>query len=233
VFRTVAVGDRFACALDMAGAVHCWGSDLIRDQALSPPLGSYGSLVVGKSFGCAVDHQGDVHCWGRNECRFARGETMLASGIAAYGGTFCEVLEGSSVSCTGDQRLEVPEASEVAVGAEHVCVLNDAGVVTCFGSDEYGQLDAPDGEYVSIAAGEAHTCALAAAGRVTCWGAGTTPAIGECEARPNCGQSAPPDDAFVQISSGAVHVCGVTKEGRIMCWGDDAYGKATPPELGR
>ena len=61
---------------------------------------------------------------------------------------------------------------QVSAGDSHTCALDDAGVVTCWGNDEYGQSTVPDslGTVVQVSAGYNHTCALDDAGTMTCWG---------------------------------------------------------------
>ena len=74
----------------------------------------------------------------------------------------------------------------LAAGGDHTCAILDDGTVSCWGSNQYGQLG--DGTNtdsstptptsslgagrtaVSIAAGTAHTCALLDDATVACWG---------------------------------------------------------------
>src|SRR5262249_19331821 len=75
-------------------------------------------------------------------------------------------------------------ATMVGVGSNHVCALDDQGVVSCWGRDNgYGQLG--DGterihrgprpvpglhDAISLAVGFQHACALIRGGEVYCWG---------------------------------------------------------------
>ena len=58
----------------------------------------------------------------------------------------------------------------ITAGRAHTCALGANGAITCWGLNDDGRTDAPDGRYTAITAGDAHTCALGANGAITCWG---------------------------------------------------------------
>ncbi len=71
----IATGKGHACALTMAGSVHCWGlndagqlGDGTQDDRSSPKLVAQlpkiARLTVGGQHTCAVTGLGDVYCWG-------------------------------------------------------------------------------------------------------------------------------------------------------------------------
>ncbi len=110
---------------------------------------------------------------------------------------------------------------DVDPGAYHSCGLSAGGAVHCWGcgsSDlDYGQCEAPQGEFSQITAGGFHACALRADGGVECWG------------YDGAQQCRPPDAEFSQISAGNYHTCGVTTAGDVRCWGYDDQDQASPP----
>jgi hypothetical protein len=56
------VADYHRCALDSAGAVTCWGSELFGKTAV--PTGAYSTVAVARSSSCALDLAGYPVCWG-------------------------------------------------------------------------------------------------------------------------------------------------------------------------
>jgi hypothetical protein len=117
--------------------------------------------------------------------------------------------------------------TQVAVGNNttsepraHVCAIRaDDGLVTCWGSDDLGQVSGvPAGvAFSQIAAGDVSTCGIRADdGHVMCWGALTAPAV--------------PEGAFRQLASGSFAYCGVRADtGDTACWNGDDYGNRPPP----
>ncbi len=106
----------------------------------------------------------------------------------------------------------------IAAGSGTTCALEAAGDVRCWGSNELGQADPPEGAFVQLSAGLFFNCGIRGDERAACWG------------RNDFDQAAPPGGVFSQISAGGGHVCGVRPQGDILCWGDDAAGQASPPQ---
>jgi hypothetical protein len=52
--------------------------------------------------------------------------------------------------------------SLIGCGRSHVCTLTPSGEASCWGGNELGETDAPEGPYVSLAVGEPHSCGLRA-----------------------------------------------------------------------
>ena len=109
--------------------------------------------------------------------------------------------------------------SQVTVGDSHSCGLTTGAAIQCWGSNRYGQLNAPLGQFVSVHAGSHHSCALRKNGSVVCWGN-----------TGDEGKTLPPDETFSQIDVGSQHACGITSRSTIACWGANRSGEGNPPE---
>ena len=232
----ISAGFYHTCAITSAGALQCWGSN--------------SSGQVGD--GTTVTKLSPVPVFG------------LTSGVISVGaGGYhtCALITGGTVTCWGDDTwgqagnngwdiVPLPAtvaglgSSAVAVSASylHTCAWTSAGVVKCWGGNQYSQLgdgttttsgtavtvaSLPAG-VTQVAAGGAHTCLVTSASRAWCWGDdeygqtgnnGTVP----MEARPIPVAGA--SGSASAISAGYVHSCTITPGGGVRCWGDNTYGQ--------
>ncbi|MFD1713610.1 RCC1 domain-containing protein [Amnibacterium flavum] len=180
---TVAVGDRFGCAVN-GDAVYCWGrndfgqlGDNTRTDRSTPvrvqglPTGQVPQILsVGYDSACVVLEE--MWCWGRGD----RGQ--LATGNAN------NQLTAVRAGALGDLPI-----SAVAMGVNHTCVLSE-GAVYCVGANKLGQRGngtvqgASEADSMAVtrvtglggqqalAAGPYQTCS-AAATTISCWGENT------------------------------------------------------------
>jgi alpha-tubulin suppressor-like RCC1 family protein len=232
----LALGARHTCAL-AAGSVWCWGANEsgqlgLRDTRSRseptrvPDLSNVAAIAAGGAFTCAVGTDGTVACWGRN----VDGE-LGVGGLAGPG-----VLTPTAVpALVGVQAL--------AARDRHACALTVAGGVSCWGSNEQGELG--DGTRVSraapvavtaleqrrmraLAAGTAHTCAIEATGALWCWGANQ---LGELGDGTNESRSQPVPvpllaaDAVTHVVAAGHHTCARQANGNAWCWGANQAGQ--------
>lgn len=140
----------------------------------------------------------------------------------------------------------VARTVSIALGAEHSCVVTDAGIVRCWGWNNDGQLgdgsDTSHGVAVDVAdlqapvtqisAGYNHTCALTNAGAIACWGSNANGQLGAATTA-SCGPFAcsrtPVGVAGLagagSIAAGFAHTCAITSAGGLKCWGFNLYGQ--------
>ena len=116
--------------------------------------------------------------------------------------------------------IELPGAKRftaIDTGWWHSCGLRAGGGIDCWGSNPFGQADAPGESFTALAAGVHHSCGLRSDGGVECWG------------RNDLGQASPPTGRFAALSAGWGHSCGLRTNGSIDCWGVNWNGRADPP----
>jgi hypothetical protein len=188
-FLSVTAGGAHSCGLTVDGTVECSGRN-DHGQAL-PPDGTFLSIVAGANHTCGTvtgetDNQESV-CWGSLKKSARSGENhgqMIAGTEWTCSETF-DADEGLTYSCIGDDSYgqhNVPAGlatDTLTGGARHGCGLTDTQEIVCWGSDDAGQTDAPDGSFSRVSAGPTslHTCALETVesdpgdgSPVVCWG---------------------------------------------------------------
>jgi len=181
--RQITLGATHACAVTGAGWLYCWGGN------------SFGQLGTGET---------------TNRLN-AQGIISNVIKVATYENTTCVIYGAAKyVFCVGDNQYgqagTAPSANQMAftavitstgaalanivdieVGMNHICALDSAGLMYCWGDNFYGQsgssLSSPNRavlvaglsgsgapKVVDMALGENHTCALLANNTVKCWG---------------------------------------------------------------
>jgi alpha-tubulin suppressor-like RCC1 family protein len=183
------------------------------------------SVAGGVEHTCARRASGALYCWGDD----SSGE--LGDGKPNFRQT------------TPVPVTSIANASSVATGAFHTCVVTSGGGVSCWGFSSFGQLGSavPVGTQqttpvavpglsgvTAVAAGSEHTCALLSNGTVSCWGANSFGQLGDGT---TTFRSTPQVIAgltgVTALGSGAGyhHTCVVRTGGNIRCWGSNADGE--------
>ena len=57
----------------------------------------------------------------------------------------------------------------IAADGDSSCGLRFDSTIECWGSNDRGQLGAPEGHFTDIAIGDSHACAVRVVGTVECW----------------------------------------------------------------
>lgn len=178
-YMAVAVGNDHTCAIDITGAVACWGENAqgqsgadtpsVRNVWVPTSLGSrYSNLASGIDRSCAIAADGQIHCWGDN-----RDERL---GVGA----------GSPVVVDTPTPVVSPDRFRaIALGSEHQCAITNDGRLLCWGLNLDGQLGVGDattrteptevagaGPWSAVASSYLHTCAIHENGALYCWGRG-------------------------------------------------------------
>lgn len=238
----VTCGDFYTCAVNVNGAVQCWGKndrgqlgngtatletavyEVVKDSGTI--LAPIRSISAGGAHTCAVDAIGSMHCWGNNQ-----------SG---------ELGDGSTTERDGAVRIALVNdsgARTAGAGSAHTCAVTVEGTAQCWGTNWSGELG--DGSLLlsrkypgvvpsltginlvtSVSGGGTSACALLANGTLQCWGGNTQGQLGN-----GGGTSSFVPVAVTGLSSafsiavGGAHACAVLADGAGWCWGSDASGQ--------
>ena len=144
---------------------------------------------------------------------------------------------GRSPLSHSDNGSEEDRFIQVAAGGAHSCALSSNGSVSCWGSDEFGQLRAPaDERFTSITAGNVHSCGLRSDGTAVCWGSDIFAQFednSEETERRFVPVFPPKDERFTSISAGGAVNCGQREDGDAVCWEvlPDGRGEYSPVEM--
>jgi alpha-tubulin suppressor-like RCC1 family protein len=226
-------GYLYTCAIDNAGAAHCWGAGKLGQlgngtlAGANVPTNVSGGLIftqlsaaMGGDLACGISTNA-LYCWGTGY--FGQPGTGGVSQVAAVPYRVAPAQSFNSVS----------------VGELHACALDTTSAAHCWGANGLGQVG--DGTtidrtlptvvlggrtYTQIVTGLAHTCALDGTGVAFCWGASgqigrtTTTSVEQATPGPVAGAQ-----QFVRIAAGGWHTCGIDTGGQTYCWGDNSYSQ--------
>ncbi len=140
---SIAVGNLYACAIDMIGVVRCWGwllvehAQRIRDARYWPVGGGASissrlpavvanvplakKVSISRGVACIVSTNSETWCWGDN----ALGQMGNGSTLGSF---------------TPTRAFPAAAASDVAVGLRHICVRQGRDEIYCSGDDQYSAI---------------------------------------------------------------------------------------------
>ena len=232
----------YSCALTEDGEAVCWHGEYLWPVPPDPPPGRYVSISVGSYFpglggafttACALAEDGEIVCWGGQNSDPPQSVGRSGSehkAVSVHGWGFCGLTVDGEITGTCIGLLDDTRAPYAAIDAGrggHVCVITDAGALSC-GSDALNYYDgrqlvmnAPGsaGPYVALSVGDDAACALREDGRADCWVAVVN-------------LVSPPDPAsgpYQALSAGSGHTCALTHHGSVVCWGWNNFGQLDLP----
>ena len=216
----IATGDDGTCARRLDG-VWCWGTTAPEPERIA---GITGAIAITPS--CAIGQTGEAWCWPGMVAADLDIALEDAMDVVSYRERTCVLRVVGEVQCRvfaadgQPEHLEVLAAhgaSEIALGADRLCVRHRDGVVECAMYVRYEQSWGPLSPIIGVeralqvAVGENIACAREP-DRIRCWGdlPGSIPALVELRAD--------------EIAVGAEFVCARTG-GDVACWGENALGQ--------
>ena len=231
-----------SCNFQEDGSASCWGSNQFgqigdgttTDRHTPTTIDGFGSgrTAVGISAGsehtCAILDDGSVSCWGSNQ-------------FGQIGdGTTTDRHTPTTIDGFGSGRTAVG----ISAGSEHTCAILDDGSVSCWGSNQFGQIGDDsvtdrllpvsinlngNKSATSIASGTFHTCVIVDDGSVSCWGHSAAGQLGygDTEFRwvPTPTMSLGAGRSAIALSLGTYHTCALLDDGAVKCWGDNGHGQ--------
>ena len=208
----ITAGLDYTCAVMQYGQVMCWGNndqgqlaDGTRVDHTTPTLAGLISNIsnvdAGRTQSCGLTSRGLLRCLNRGTAQDLGGiipvtgqspEASLDVAVNRFGPLVMALIEdGVPVEFLGGQFTaidDVTHAIDVDSGVGHVCALVENGTVSCWGSNNYGQLgrnsltSSQDPQSVlnvssawQLAVGRNHACVLITSvtpgtNDIQCWG---------------------------------------------------------------
>lgn len=245
-YKRLSAGFLHTCALDVAGAAFCWGSNDY-DQLGAPtstqcggrpcsrtPIAVSGGLrfttiASGWVSNCGIAADGRTYCWGGGAYS---GKGYLGDGTLQRTPTPVRVHADS---------LFV----SVTLGDGHACALTRSGVAFCWGQNNLGQLGDGTTEdratpvpvatplrFRELSAGAYHVCGITTDGVGACWGDNRWGELGAGDVAYNALSAAARTPVTIgdglalrTIAAGWEHTCALAITGAALCWGrnEDAH----------
>jgi hypothetical protein len=107
-FQSVGVGDKHACALDLAGKAHCWAvvegfnATTRRLELLPSPETRFLELAVGGQHACGIKRDShEIECWGDNRARELDAPQGRFQHVSAWRHHSCAARADGEVECWG------------------------------------------------------------------------------------------------------------------------------------
>jgi len=242
----IVLGGHHSCAIDNKNNLKCWGDNHYgqvgngrwnkkRLPTLIPLSNSAAyptQIALGGMHSCAIDNLKNLNCWGRNDY-----------GQLGNGANVRRIMTPIVISLGNDDTY----ATQIALGKDHSCTIDNLNNLLCWGQNWYGQLgdgtreskntpaiillgNNADATYATqIALGAGHTCAIDNLNNLKCWGSNSHGQLGdgtrETKAVPTI-ISLGDDTAYAtQIALGSSNSCAIDDSNNLKCWGSNYLGQ--------
>jgi len=229
----LALGFDYTCALTTDGRVLCWGANDQQQIQGSGPLQLAQPIQVIDDvaevdarvwYTCARRNDGSVWCWGAIGQMWLTHQPPLQVDLSAI--------------------AQPPQ--HLAVGGDHVCLLDADGHAWCWGRNSLGALGVPVAEqgdtfdpvavrapaqhevFAGLASSWNNSCAIEPlpAGGILCWGANDVGELGVGDTRSCETPTAVVGlSGAIAVAAGESHTCAINSSHNAFCWGSYSYGQ--------
>ncbi len=222
VYKDIAVGFNFWCAINVAGAIECQGTNQDGVISMIPAGSDYVEIAAGARHACARKTDNTVTCWGNN----VLGESTDPGGtfklLTAGDSLSCGIKTDNNIQCWGAAFAQnnLPPGAHKSISAQvwNLCVVSTDGDLSCWGETGNQVLtDKPNIKVQAVSNSEGHGCAILLDNTVQCWGSNAS------------GQAASQSETFSAVAVGTSHSCGIKTNGTIKCWGDNTDQQTDSP----
>lgn len=240
-WRSVSVGDQFACAVQTGGLMYCWGyhgagsgatgdgrlaqggisNDVIHPQQVGAAGVVWRSVSLGFTTGCAVRTDDTLWCWGANA------DGQVGDGTTTKRESVVQVAPGAGGVW-----------SSVVVGERHACALRVDASAWCWGYNGDGRLGlgtttaattpqqvSPGTSWSRLVAGRQHTCGIVADATLRCWGVNGSGGLGDGTTTTRQSPVQVGSSTWTALAAGNDHSCGVRSDASLWCWGLGTSGQ--------
>jgi alpha-tubulin suppressor-like RCC1 family protein len=248
----VAGGEDHFCAVRNDGTVWCWGAndvgqlgdgsttDRVQPVKVATPAGkTFLEVAASENHTCALAVDKTVWCWGGNDVGQlgvvdTNGDPVGDSSVPVQ----VKIVTGTPPSLTFTPLL----AKNMSAGGKHVCAVDTAGGVLCWGENadgQCGQLPPSEGGVddaltptpvpglaegaVAVAVGDEHSVSLKDDGSVYAFGGNANGQLGNGTTNDSYMPIQSKITSVTSLAVGDEHTCAIKSDGSIWCWG---YGSA-------
>jgi len=177
-YVAVRAGPESTCGLATNGDLLCWGGSEVEGDGFTPHQVQTGFGFTTLSFGGNIGGRGQV-------CAIGAGSTLYCFGYQVHSQLSQPIPTAVTFPGPGQPRqAAVGGTWQIPSGyALHQCGVTTTGAVSCWGTNDYGQLGdsstvdraiptevAGLKNVVSVTAGGLHSCAVTQDGSAYCWG---------------------------------------------------------------
>ncbi len=92
------IGDEYACGIRLDGTLRCWGE---RVGSVTPPEGTFVSLITQDYYACALSAAGKPTCWGGGFTPPLPGSDLVLSEFTASNDYTCGLTDDGRIECRG------------------------------------------------------------------------------------------------------------------------------------
>ena len=253
--RTVVVGPRTACALDMAGQAWCFGDNSTgqlglgntgspRSTLTSPVLGghAFSTISVGDDAVCSLDAGGKAWCWGSAEfmghVRTSSSIPVLADTLRAYEslsvGTLVCGISGGAPYCWGLGGFDLGRISSLFAESSGFTSMvvgypRMCAVLPGVGARCWNDIYWPEQEFLGGAVAQVAVGGLFRCGRYVDGHA-------LCDGKNESGElgngtttdadaPTPLPGTWTELTAGETSACGLATDGTALCWGANESGQ--------